>query len=117
MVVVNYNSHTATHKYILLHQYPQKKKGVWPGENILLRLLLHFQLQCAEKPSQDDVIKKLEQLGHKIGERLVERVSRDTPRFKNELDAVVFICKSFWMHAFNKQVDNLKTNHQVGSRT
>lgn len=44
---------------------------------------------------------------------MVERISRDTPRFKNELDAVVFICKTFWMHAFNKQVDNLKTNHQV----
>ena len=43
----------------------------------------------------------------------MERVSRDTPRFKNELDAVVFICKQFWTLAFNKQVDNLKTNHQV----
>lgn len=52
-------------------------------------------------------------MGSDIGERLVERVSRDTPRFKNELDAVIFICKSFWTHAFNKQVDNLKTNHQV----
>lgn len=55
-------------------------------------------------------------MGHKIGERLVERVSRDTPRFKNELDAVVFICKTFWMHTFNKQVDNLKTNHQVSQQ-
>ena len=44
----------------------------------------------------------------------MERVSRDQPRFKNELDAVVFICKQFWVHAFNKQIDNLKTNHQVG---
>lgn len=55
----------------------------------------------------------MEGVGHVIGERLVERVSRDTPRFKNELDAVIFICKIFWMHAFSKQVDNLKTNHQV----
>ena len=47
----------------------------------------------------------------------MERASRDTPRFKNELDAVVFICKQLWMLAFNKQIDNLKTNHQVrGSR-
>lgn len=59
------------------------------------------------------MVKRLEQIGHDIGERLVERVSRDMPRFKNELDAVVFICKTFWMHAFNKQIDNLKTNHQV----
>lgn len=52
-------------------------------------------------------------MGHRIGESLVERVSRDTPRFKSELDAVIFICKTFWVHAFAKQIDNLKTNHQV----
>ena len=45
----------------------------------------------------------------------MERASRDTPRFKNELDAVVFMCKQFWLLAFNKQIDNLKTNHQVRS--
>ena len=44
---------------------------------------------------------------------MVERASRDHPRFKNELDAVVFMCKQFWMMAFNKNIDNLKTNHQV----
>lgn len=55
----------------------------------------------------------MEQLGQCVGGKLVERVSRDTPRFKTELDAVVFICKQFWSHAFNKQIDNLKTNHQV----
>ena len=59
------------------------------------------------------MIKKLEAMGHRIGESLVERVSRDTPRFKSELDAVIFICKSLWVHAFAKQIDNLKTNHQV----
>ncbi len=52
-------------------------------------------------------------MGHRIGESLVERVSRDTPRFKSELDAVIFICKTVWLHAFAKQIDNLKTNHQV----
>ena len=69
--------------------------------------------QSEEKPTKELVVKKLEEMGHRIGERLVERISRDTPRFKNELDAVIFICKTFWLHAFNKQVDNLKTNHQV----
>ena len=62
---------------------------------------------------QGDAAKRLEALGQRVGERLVERAARDTPRFKNELDAVVFMCKQFWMLAFNKQVDNLKTNHQV----
>ena len=40
-------------------------------------------------------------------------ISGDAPRFKNELDAVVYICKHFWARAFGKQIDNLKTNHQV----
>ncbi len=59
------------------------------------------------------MVRKLEQLGHRVGESLVERVSRDTPRFKNELDAVVFVCKHLWTSCFNKQIDNLRTNHQV----
>ena len=33
-------------------------------------------------------------MGHRIGESLVERISRDTPRFKKELDAVIFICEN-----------------------
>lgn len=71
--------------------------------------LTHKLVQC----SQSEVIEKLERLGQRVGESLVERTSRDTPRFRTELDAVVFICKQFWSLAFNKQVDNLKTNHQV----
>ena len=63
---------------------------------------------------QSEVLQRLECLGHRVGESLVERASRDTPRFKNELEAVVFMCKQFWLLAFNKQIDNLKTNHQVG---
>ena len=65
--------------------------------------------------AQAEVHQRLESLGHRVGESLVERTSRDHPRFKNELDAVVFMCKQFWMTAFNKNIDNLKTNHQVGS--
>lgn len=64
--------------------------------------------------TQTEVIEKLERLGHRVGESLVERTSRDSPRFRTELDAVVFICKHFWSLAFNKPIDNLKTNHQVG---
>ena len=64
--------------------------------------------------AQSEVLQRLEGLGHRVGESLVERASRDHPRFKNELDAVVFMCKQFWLLAFNKNIDNLKTNHQVG---
>ena len=70
-------------------------------------------IQIQSQPTESETIKQLELIGQRVGESLVERVSRDQPRFKNELDAVVFICKQFWVHAFNKQIDNLKTNHQV----
>ncbi|XP_064404051.1 trafficking protein particle complex subunit 6b-like [Halichondria panicea] len=71
-----------------------------------------LEQQSSDKCSQPEVIEKLERLGHRVGESLVERTSRDSPRFRTELDAVVFICKHFWSLAFNKPIDNLKTNHQ-----
>ena len=70
-------------------------------------------LKDKEEPTQADVVRRLESVGHRIGGSLVERVSRDIPRFKSEIDAVIFVCKTFWMNAFSKQIDNLKTNHQV----
>ena len=73
----------------------------------------HTSLSLISLRLQGEVQQRLESLGHRVGESLVERTSRDHPRFKNELDAVVFMCKQFWMTAFNKNIDNLKTNHQV----
>ncbi|XP_032830179.1 trafficking protein particle complex subunit 6b [Petromyzon marinus] len=66
---------------------------------------------------QDDtengkVTAKLENLGYRVGQGLVERFTRDSPRFKDELDVMKFICKDFWTSVFKKQIDNLRTNHQ-----
>ena len=55
----------------------------------------------------------MEALGSRVGESMMERVSKDVPRFRTELDAMIFLCKQFWTHLFNKQVDHLKTNNQV----
>ena len=41
------------------------------------------------------------------------RLTKDTIRFKDELDIMKFICKDFWTCVFKKQIDNLRTNHQV----
>lgn len=41
------------------------------------------------------------------------RLTRDSPSFKDELDIMKFICKDFWTKVFRRQVDNLRTNHQV----
>ena len=70
---------------------------------------------------------KLELLGYNAGFRLIERLAKDYPKFKDELDLLKFICKDFWVAVFRfldpltrhdsldgcrKQIDNLRTNHQ-----
>lgn len=54
----------------------------------------------------------LELLGYNAGYRLIERLAKDYPKFKDELDLLKFICKDFWVAVFRKQIDNLRTNHQ-----
>ncbi|XP_052768088.1 trafficking protein particle complex subunit 6B-like [Mya arenaria] len=61
---------------------------------------------------RDQCINKLESLGFRIGQSLVERFTKDTARFKDDLDIMKFICKDFWSVVFKKQIDNLRTNHQ-----
>lgn len=51
-------------------------------------------------------------MGFSTGYRLIERMTKEMPRFKDELDTVKFICTDFWSSVFKKQVDNLRTNHQ-----
>lgn len=55
---------------------------------------------------------KLEKMGFRVGQSLIERFTKDSPRFKDELDLMKFICKDFWGMLFMKQIDNLRTNHQ-----
>ncbi|KAI0024871.1 transport protein particle component [Xylariomycetidae sp. FL0641] len=61
---------------------------------------------------REAVFFRLEALGYRVGLGLVERFSRDRPRFNDTLDAIKFVCKDLWMLVFKKQVDNLKTNHR-----
>ena len=46
----------------------------------------------------------------------LSRLTRDSPSFKDELDVMKFVCKDFWTKVFRRQVDNLRTNHQVQSK-
>jgi len=55
---------------------------------------------------------RLESLGYRVGQGLVERFSRDRHRFTDTLDVIKFLCKDLWMLVFRKQIDNLKTNHR-----
>jgi len=63
----------------------------------------------------NDRIKALsdvESIGFSSGYRLVEKITREHPKFKDELELMKFICKDYWMCIFRKQIDNLRTNHQ-----
>jgi len=66
-----------------------------------------------EDEERDAVFYRLETLGYRVGQGLVERFSRDRPRFNDTLDVIKFLCKDLWTLVFRKQVDNLKTNHRV----
>jgi hypothetical protein len=43
-------------------------------------------------------------------------MAKDRGRFADTLELVKFICKEFWIVAFQKQVDNLKVFIQFNSR-
>ncbi|XP_011403378.1 PREDICTED: trafficking protein particle complex subunit 6B-like [Amphimedon queenslandica] len=74
--------------------------------------MVSYLVSSKEKEDQGELISKLEALGYGVGARMMERSCRDVPRFRTELDAMVFLCKQFWVHLFNKQIDHLKTNNQ-----
>ncbi|KAI0211744.1 Trafficking protein particle complex subunit 6b [Lamellibrachia satsuma] len=65
-----------------------------------------------DRKDKDNSLSKLESLGFRVGQSLVERFTKDSPRFKDELDTMKFICKDFWTALYKKQIDNLRTNHQ-----
>ncbi|XP_045483248.1 trafficking protein particle complex subunit 6b [Harmonia axyridis] len=61
--------------------------------------------------AKDEDLSKLEYIGFFTGYRMIERLTREMPRFKDELDTMKFICTDFWSAIYKKQIDNLRTNH------
>jgi hypothetical protein len=66
-----------------------------------------------DEEEREALFYRLEGLGYRVGLGLVERFSRDRPRFGDPLDVIKFLCKDLWTIVWRKQVDNLKTNHRV----
>lgn len=58
------------------------------------------------------VLHRLDAQGARVGHMLAERCTRDMPRFQDNLERMKFVCKDLWIVLFQKQVDNLKTNHR-----
>ncbi|KAI6679009.1 hypothetical protein NL676_039805 [Syzygium grande] len=57
--------------------------------------------------------RRIEAIGYQVGHQLSERYTMERPRFSDHLEAIKFICKDFWSEVFEKQIDNLKTNHRI----
>ncbi|KAL9020098.1 MAG: hypothetical protein Q9185_002655 [Variospora sp. 1 TL-2023] len=65
-----------------------------------------------EEEQREAALRRLDTLGYRVGQGLLERFSRDRPRFADTLDMIKFLCKDLWTLVFKKQIDNLKTNHR-----
>ncbi|PVU87184.1 hypothetical protein BB559_006183 [Furculomyces boomerangus] len=56
--------------------------------------------------------KKLDEIGFRVGQKISERYTAEIQRFVDAIGVIKFICKEIWYSLFNKQIDNLKTNHK-----
>ncbi|XP_050293995.1 trafficking protein particle complex subunit 6b [Anthonomus grandis grandis] len=89
------------------------------SDDILFELLhseiISYTLQNADekdKEKKDEDLSNLEYIGFSTGYRIIERLTKEMARFKEELDTMKFICTDFWSAVYKKQIDNLRTNHQ-----
>ncbi|KRX70678.1 N-terminal kinase-like protein [Trichinella sp. T6] len=71
--------------------------------------IVQFLLTYADEAC---VLKKLEDMGVRVGLALAEFLSMDMLPLRAEIDVVKFLCKEFWCAIFGKQVNSLRTNHQ-----
>ncbi|XP_059611253.1 trafficking protein particle complex subunit 6b [Phlebotomus argentipes] len=74
--------------------------------------LVNYVLSDKEVKGNENDLSDLEYIGFTTGYRLIERLTREWPRFKDELETLKFICTDFWSSIYKKQIDNLRTNHQ-----
>uniref|UniRef100_A0A1B6GJH5 Trafficking protein particle complex subunit 6B n=1 Tax=Cuerna arida TaxID=1464854 RepID=A0A1B6GJH5_9HEMI len=87
------------------------------ADDVLLELI-HSELVAytynkeEEKDKKEVDFSSLEYAGYLSGYRIIERLTKDWPRFKDELETLKFICTDFWSSVYKKQIDNLRTNHQ-----
>ncbi|KAI0063244.1 TRAPP complex subunit trs33 [Artomyces pyxidatus] len=61
---------------------------------------------------EESVRARLEAIGLHVGANITERLCHDRLGFSDTLDTIKFICKELWSTCWDKQVDNLRTNHR-----
>ncbi|WFD27654.1 hypothetical protein MNAN1_002655 [Malassezia nana] len=55
---------------------------------------------------------RMEELGRHVGANLTEKLAQKRPRMDGTLERVKFVCKDLWSAVWDKQIDNLRTNHR-----
>ncbi|KFB44127.1 hypothetical protein ZHAS_00011962 [Anopheles sinensis] len=95
---------------------PPRIQGVlFPMAEEAIFEFLHSEIvnyTLTKENSKENDLSTLEYIGFTTGYRIIERLTREWPRFKDELDTMKFICTDFWSSIYRKQIDNLRTNHQ-----
>ncbi|EKM60675.1 uncharacterized protein PHACADRAFT_65402, partial [Phanerochaete carnosa HHB-10118-sp] len=65
-----------------------------------------------DEEEEEAVRLRLESIGMHVGANVAERLCHERQLFSDTLDAIKFICKDLWAACWDKQVDNLRTNHR-----
>ncbi|KAI5705801.1 hypothetical protein M8J76_004984 [Diaphorina citri] len=86
------------------------------ADEILLDLIhaeiVSYASHSDSNEKKDTDYSKIELMGFSCGYRIIERLTKDWTRFKDELDTMKFICTELWIAIYKKQIDNLRTNYQ-----
>jgi hypothetical protein len=91
---------------------PPPTKPQQPHRDSIGSMASRTQATPADDDDDEPVRTRLEAIGHHVGGNFVERLCRDRPLFGDSLDAIKFVCKELWVSCWDKQVDNLRTNHR-----
>ncbi|OBZ79572.1 Trafficking protein particle complex subunit 6B, partial [Grifola frondosa] len=68
--------------------------------------------KAAGDDEEEELRARLEAIGMHVGANTAERLCHDRGLFSDTLDAIKFVCKDLWAACWDKQVDNLRTNHR-----
>ncbi|CDZ98393.1 Transport protein particle (TRAPP) complex subunit [Phaffia rhodozyma] len=114
----------ASNQYLLIHMVQalrrsasvaQQRTKLREEEMVAEGILPQDVLKESEKQRLEGdggVGKRMEEIGFRIGGDIAERLTFSRSRFADPLDIVKFICKDVWIAVYEKQVDNLRTNHR-----
>ncbi|KAF5343810.1 hypothetical protein D9758_016208 [Tetrapyrgos nigripes] len=67
---------------------------------------------AAVDEEEEAIRTRLEAIGLHVGANFAERLCQDRSLFTETLDVIKFVCKDLWAACWDRQVDNLRTNHR-----